>query len=318
MQKSIFPTAAAVTVAVIFGFSFLFTKDALFYLSPFQLLGLRFALAALSLTLLAVCRLVTLSIRPAHLPGLLKVAVWQPVLYFICETYGVKFTSASESGVVIALVPLAVTVLSNFMLGEKIAAGQGFCIGAAVAGVMLMALGGSPGGMGETKGHLLGIFLLFGAVLAAGFYNIFSRRAATDYAPMDITFIMMWLGALVFNAVGLTQSYLTGQMNNYVAAVQHLPVVSGLLYLGLLSSVVAFFLLNYALSRLPASRTAVFLNLIPVVSVLAGVVFYGERPGAWQLAGGALILLGVWGTNYFAWRPDRLQGAADDRAGIAG
>lgn len=318
MQKNIFPTVAAVIVAVIFGFSFLFTKDALFYLSPFQLLGLRFALAALSLTLLAACRMVTLRIRPAHLPGLLKIAVWQPVLYFICETYGVKLTSASESGVVIALVPMAVTVLSTFMLGERITAGQGFCIGAAVAGVMLMALGGSSGGRGETEGHLPGVFLLFGAVLAAGFYNIFSRRAAADHAPLDITFVMMWLGALVFNAVGLTQSYLTGQMTNYAAAVRHLPVVTGLLYLGLLSSVVAFLLLNYALSRLPASRTAVFLNLIPVVSVLAGVVFYGERPGAWQMAGGALILLGVWGTNYFAGRPDRLQAVVDDRKRMTG
>lgn len=299
MQKRIFPTAAAATVAVIFGFSFLFTRDALFYLSPFQLLGLRFALAALSLTLLAACGLVKLCIQRSHLIGLLKIALWQPVLYFICETYGVKFTSASESGVVIALVPVAVTVFSTFMLEEKIQARQGFCIGAAVIGVMLMALGGPASGAGDDKSHLLGILLLFGAVLAAGFYNIFSRRAAAKYAPLDITFVMMWTGTLVFNAVGLTQSYLTGQLNNYAAAVRHLPVVTGLLYLGLLSSVVAFFLLNYALSRLPASRASVFLNLTPVVSVLAGVLFYGERPGAWQLAGGALILLGVGGTNYF-------------------
>lgn len=307
MTRHFYPTAAAVTVAVIFGFSFLFTKGALFYLSPFQLLGLRFALAALSLTLLALGRVITLRIRLSHLPDLLKIALWQPVIYFICETYGVKFTSASESGVVIALVPVAVAVLSVFMLKEKITPGQGVCIGGAVAGVMLMALGGAAGENGESSSHLAGIFLLFGAVLAAGFYNILSRRAANIYTPLDITFVMMWLGALVFNAVGLTQSYLAGRLIDYIAAMQQLPVITALLYLGLLSSVVAFFLLNYALSYLPASRAAVFMNLTPVVSVLAGVLFYRESLSLWQLAGGAFIVLGVWGTNYFAGEPGKIR-----------
>lgn len=318
MPKQFLPTTAAVTVAIIFGLSFLFTKETLQYLSPFQLLGLRFALAALSLTLLVACRLVRLRIRLQHLPGLLKIALWQPVLYFLCETYGVKLTTASESGVVIALVPVAVTVLSIFILGEKITARQGACIGLAVAGVMLMALASSSNGGGESKFHLLGILLLFGAVMAGGFYNIFSRQASTEYPPLDITFVMMWLGALVFNAAGLTQSYLTGQMGNYYAALQHLPAAAGLVYLGLLSSVLGFLLLNYALSRMTASRTAVFLNLIPVVSVLAGVLFYGEKLGAWQMAGGALILLGVWGTNYFAERADKLPEEVEERLGVSG
>lgn len=316
MLKDFYPTLAAVTVAVIFGFSFLFTKGALYYLSPFQLIGLRFALAALFLTILAACRLVKLHIRPAHLPDLLKIAIWQPVLYFTCETYGVKFTSASESGVIIALVPVATTVLSIFMLKEKITLWQGIFINAAVLGVILMALGKPAGGLTGQPGHLLGVFLLFGAVLAAGFYNVLSRRASAGHFPLDITFVMMWLGALVFNAAGLVQSYLIGQLNNYIDAWLHLPVVTGLLYLGILSSVVAFFLLNYTLSHLPASRTSVFMNLTPVISVLAGIIFLGERLAVWQIAGGVLILLGVWGTNHFACKPKEVAGRQKPLANI--
>lgn len=114
---------------------------------------------------------------------------------------------------------------------------------------------------------------------------------------------MMWLGALVFNAIGLSESYFSGQLEVYYTSLRHPQVLVGLLYLGLFSSVVAFFLLNYALSRLPASRAAVFLNLIPVVSLLAGILFYGERLGIWQMAGCGLILLGVWGTNFYAVNP---------------
>lgn len=318
MRKQILPTASALTVALIFGFSFLFTKETLHYFSPFQLLGLRFIIAALGVTTLVAFGLVKLNIRLSDLPGLLKISIWMPVLYFVCETYGVKLTSASESGVVIALVPVAVTVLSVFILKEKISLGQGFSIGLAVAGVMLMALSSPTNGAGKANLHMLGIILLFGAVLAAGFYNIFSRRASVDYSPLDITFVMMWVGALVFNTAGLIQSYMDGQLNNYLTSMGHLPALAGLLYLGLLSSVVGFFLLNFSLSRMTASRTAVFLNLIPVVSVFAGVIFYGERLGLWQVAGGALILMGVWGTNYLANQADNLTGVAENTTGCEG
>ena len=300
------PVAAATVVAVVFGFSFIFTKGALAYLAPFQLLVLRFALAAFFLTLLAACRIIKLNLRTEKLPALLKIALWQPVLYFLFETYGIKLTSASESGVVIALVPLAITLLSVIMLGERITAAQGACAGAAVAGVIVMALAGPAADGNDPGGHLLGILMLFGAVVAGGLYNIFSRRAAANFTPMEITFIMMWLGALVFNAIGLAQGLAAGDFSGYTAHLGQLPVAFGLLYLGLLSSVGAFFLLNYALSRMPASRTAVFLNLIPLVSLLAGVVFYRERLGPWQLAGCTLILLGVWGVNYFAGRTLRI------------
>jgi len=290
-------------VSVIFGFSFVFTKGTLAYLSPFQLLGLRFGLAALALTSLTAVRLIRINIKMAHLPSLLKIAVLNPVLYFTLETYGVKYTSASESGVVIALAPMAVMVLSILMLGEKITAGQRVCIAAAVAGVALMALSGPGAPGGAPANHLLGILVLFGAVMAAAFYNVFSRQGAASFSPMDITFVMMWLGALVFNAIGLSESYFSGQLGVYYTSLQHPQVVVGLLYLGLFSSVVAFFLLNYALSRMPASRAAVFLNLIPVVSLLAGILFYGERLGIWQMASCGLILLGVWGTSFYAVNP---------------
>ncbi len=308
MFKDAYPTLAALSVAVIFGFSFLFTKAALFYLSPFQLIGLRFALAAISLTALVVLKVIKLNIRPRHLGGLLKIAFWQPVLYFICETYGVKYTSASESGVIIALVPVATAILSVFILKEKITLWQGLFINAAVLGVMLMALGNPAAGLEGESRHLLGVFLLFGAVLAAAFYSIFSRRASAVHAPLDITFVMMWLGAVIFNIVGLVQSYWTGQLGNYINVWHNLPVVTGILYLGILSSVIAFFLLNYTLSYLSASRAAVFLNLIPVVSVLAGILFLNEQLGSWQVGGGLLILLGVWGTNHFTRRHDKPVG----------
>ena len=69
---------------------------------------------------------------------------------------------------------------------------------------------------------------------------------------------------------------------------------AAIVYLSVLSSVVAFLLLNYASSTLPVTRTAAFCNLTTAISMFAGVVFLGEPFGAASLAASAMIILGVW------------------------
>lgn len=71
------------------------------------------------------------------------------------------------------------------------------------------------------------------------------------------------------------------------------------LYLGILSSVVAFFLLNYMLSKTNPSQTATYLNLTTVVAILGGVLLGGEPFTWYHMVGGAMIIIGVWGTMWF-------------------
>ncbi|NLK00363.1 MAG: DMT family transporter [Clostridia bacterium] len=298
MKRNTYPTMAAAAMAVIFGLSFLFTKGLLSYLTPLQLMGMRFAVAALVLIFLAALRLVKLNLVINDLPPLLGAAILSPGLYFIFETYGVKLTTASISSVIISLIPVATAVFAFFMLGERITVVQGAFITAAVAGVMLMALGGGDGSS-QGSSHMLGILLLVGAVASSAVFNIVSNSLSGRYSPIDITFVMMCFGAVTFNFVAAIHSYLTGSLANYQWVLKEPSVIIGLLYLGLLSSVVAFFMLNFALAHLTASRVAVFLNLIPVVSLFAGMLFLHERLSQGQALGCALILLGIWGTNYF-------------------
>ncbi|HAA80455.1 MAG TPA: EamA family transporter, partial [Thermoanaerobacter sp.] len=66
-----------------------------------------------------------------------------------------------------------------------------------------------------------------------------------------------------------------------------------------LSSVVAYFLNNYALSKLPASQASVFANLTTVISIIAGITIRHETFYWYHVIGAIMILIGVWGTNYF-------------------
>jgi drug/metabolite transporter (DMT)-like permease len=297
---------AGIGYATIFGFSFLMTKDALLALDPFELMFLRFALAALLMGGLAALGLLKVDFSRAAgarrgkgaLRDLALACLFQPVLYFVAETYGVRDSASSTAGLVLGALPAAVSVAGAFMLHERLGKRQSAALLLSVAGVALIVLRGASATEGE--GSLSGLLCLLGSLAAATFYNVFSRKASRAFSPAETTFAMMWTGAIVFGAVVALRSLASaagpeGSSGGLLS--RALPAWPGILYLGVLSSVLAFFLINFTLSRLKASQSIVFASLTTVVSVAAGVFIRGEAFGAAEIVGGLMIVLGVWGTN---------------------
>lgn len=283
-------------MAVIWGFSFLFTKETLNYTFPLQLLGFRFGAAALLLTVLKLTGVIRINLKGKPTSSLLLLSLFQPGLYFMGETWGVKWTSASEAGMVIALVPIAIATMAAYFLKEKLNSKQILSIAASVLGVLVIVSAQGKLQFGE---HLWGILALLVAVLAAGAYTILARHSSTKFTPWEITFVMMWAGTVIFNGLGIGQSVFEGSFTAYLKPLQVPSVLWAIFYLSALSSVLAFFLSNYMFATLPVSQTAPILNLITVVSVFSGVVFRGETFGWLHALGITLIILGVWGTNVF-------------------
>lgn len=295
-RKTLLPVLAGIGMALIWGFSFLFTRGALDYTSPLQLLGFRFGTAALLLTLLKVFGVIPIHFQGKAWRALLPLSFFQPGLYFVGETWGVKWTSASEAGMIIALVPVAVAIMARVFLKERLQPLQVLSIFASVLGVLVIILGQGRLEVGE---HLWGLLALLLAVISAGAYSILSKKSSAQFNPWEITFIMMWSGTVLFNGLGLVQSLWSGSVIEFWQPLSVRTVQGAVLYLGTLSSIGAFFLFNYMLSKLSVARTAPFTNLITVVSVLAGVLFRGE-PFSWYVGiGVAFIIFGVWGTNFF-------------------
>lgn len=296
IRNQTLPVMSGIGLSFIFGLSFLFSKEALASLEPLELLAHRFSLAAVILILLTISGLISIKLRPEMLRDLLPLALLQPVVYFLGETYGVKLTTASESGLIIALIPVAVTFLGKIFLHEKATGRQWTFIWITVVGVGIIIISDTGVTFGE---HSVGIIYLLAAVIAAAVYNVLSRKLSRSYSPLEITIIMMGTGAIFFNIINFISQ---PQKSDYFSAFTNLKTFIPLVYLGGLSSVVAFFLLNYMLKKMSASRAANYVNLTTIVSVLAGVVFRGERFGLMKIIGGFLILLGVWGSNLCQFR----------------
>jgi len=293
-MKKYLPYIAGLTFSSIFGFSFMFTKEALELLEPFHLLAFRFSVAAISLSFLVVLNIIKINFKGKKMGLLILLAVVQPGLYFIFETLGIAMTTSSEAGMMIALIPVFVTILAAIFLKEKPALIQIPFIILSVAGVLFIVLMRDNSGQ---SGKLIGIIYLLGAVLMAGIYNILSRKLSLSFKPVEITYLMMWSGAVFFNILAIVKH--RGGLYSYFTPLFNTQILISILYLGILSSVVAFLMMNYTLSQIEAAQAAVFANLTTIVSILAGVFIRGENFYWFQIVGGILIVAGVWGTNYY-------------------
>ena len=114
---------------------------------------------------------------------------------------------------------------------------------------------------------------------------------------------MMMVGLVVFNGIAVTEHVLRGELTSYFTPLFNPVAFFAVVYLGILSSVVAFFMLNFMLSKIEATKSAVFGNLVTVVSIIAGILVLGEPFYWFHVVGAILILLGVWGTNYYGIKP---------------
>lgn len=279
--------------SVIFGFSFLMTKETLEILGPVELLAVRFLIAALLMSSLLALGVIHVDFRAKPLGLLALMCLLQPVAYFIFETYGIANAATNVAGIILGALPAGVAIVGAFVLRERLTALQSAGLAMSIVGVVLVALFGQIN-TGETRA--IGIVFLTASMLSAVFFNIVSRKASKSFSAIERTFAMMWSGALCYGIPALVQN-LTGK--GHLAALFSVgdgrvaAAWGGLLYLGTLSSVAAFFLINYSLTYLQASQSAVFTNMVTVITVLAGVFIRHEAFSWSQGISLCLIVLGV-------------------------
>ena len=192
----------------------------------------------LLMTFLWLSGVININLKNKPLKKLMLLSLFQPIAYFIFETTGVKLTSSSEAGIMIALIPVVVTIFAAVFLKERPSKSQLFFIVSSVLGVIFIVL---MSGSENSTGHFAGILSLFGAVLAAGVYNILSRKLSANFTPVEITFAMMWTGAAVFSIISAVTGIINGNLDDYITYLSSASTLIPILYLGILSSVCAFY-----------------------------------------------------------------------------
>ena len=296
---------AVITGNTIFGFSFIFSKMALQITVPSVLIAVRFLTAFFVLNLIAFFGrkimisdgeggtrpLVEFSLRGKPLRYVLLLALFQPILYFLCESYGIVYTSSSFAGTIIAVIPIAGIVFDVLIMHSKVRMRQVVCAILSAIGVAITTIGAE--GM---KSSVLGLLILLGAVAAGALFYVFSKKSGDHYNALEQTYVMFALGSLVYVIFALVQC--RGQYQELILGALGEPIfIIAVLYLAVLSSVAAFISLNWGTVRVTVSEASIFANLTTVISIVAGVVFLHESFSLFQIAGAAVIIGSVYVAN---------------------
>lgn len=226
---------------------------------------------------------------------LLLLAFFEPCLYFIFEASALVYTTASQAGMIVAVLPLMVAVAARFLLQEKLSKNTLAGCALATAGAFLLSTAARP--TASAPNPALGNFLEFLAMASAVGYIILARRLTRRYPPFFLTAVQGFVGAIFFFPIIFLPPTSLPQTLDPVG-------VWATVYLGLFVTIGAYGLHNYGVSKIPASQASVFINLIPVVTVILGWLMLGETFTSQQWMASALVLIGVlWSQNF--WRRSR-------------
>jgi len=225
-----------------------------------------------------------LAIEKRDLPLVLFLAFLAvPVNQFLF-LLGIRYTTASNAALLYATTPILVVLFSRWLLKEKLTRQR-------IAGVLLGFAGVTivifERGVDASIDNLAGNLIIYCAVLAWGLYTVLGKRLISTYGPIRSTSLTLIVGTILFLPVGIW------------SAVQfpfdRLALESWLqiLYLGLITSVVAYMLWYYALSRAEAGKVAVFTNLQPLLTTVLAVLLLDQDVTVAFIVGGSVAIGGV-------------------------
>ncbi len=215
---------------------------------------------------------------------ILLMTAFEPCLYFIFEAKALQYTTASQAGMITSMMPLMTAIGAGIVLKEVIT--KKVMIGSFIAVVGAIWLSLSAQSSENASNPMLGNFLEFLAMICGAWYAIAIRYLTQRFSALFLTAAQGFVGAIFFFPLAIWE-YNTISMNVTNEA------LLWVLYLGVVVTIGGYGMFNLALSRIEASRASVFVNLIPVFTVILAYLFLGEVLKPTEIIASMVILCGV-------------------------
>ncbi|WP_052433628.1 DMT family transporter [Sulfurospirillum arsenophilum] len=246
--------------------SFIAFKAALGPLGPMSLMFGRMLIASLCFVYF-INGFRKLEFTKKDVKYILLLTFFEPCLYFVFEAKALQLTTASQAGMITSMMPLMTAIAASFVLKEYLSKRVVIGSALAVAGAVWLSLGAQSSE--HASNPLLGNFLEFCAMVCGTWYAISVRYLSQRFSALFLTAIQAFIGTIFFAPLALWE-YVTLPMSITW------EVFSWMCYLGIVVTLGGYGMFNLALSRIEASRASVFVNLIPVFTVLLAYLLLGE------------------------------------------
>ncbi len=291
-KKQVRGHAAALFTAVVWGSTFLASKTALVGgLSSMGLMAIRFSFALLFYMLYRPQCADNKSVKVTKKDELLFLLLGMSggSVYFFLEYSALQHTSALNVGVITSTVPI-VTTAALILMGRARLWWQ-YVVGTVLAfgGVLMIVFNGTF----SMEVHPLGDILAFGDVLMWSMYTILLEHLGKKYSEVFVSRKLFFYALLTLLPVILIMRPELG-----FEALQKKEVLLPVLYLALVASAACIFLWNFAVNRLGAVKTNMYMYLLTVVPVGVSALLAPDEVTVWKTAGSVMVLAGVMLADY--------------------
>ncbi len=273
-------------LAVFFwGWSFVFTKILLDYVTPIELMGLRFIIGLPFLYLVILKKKIKLQFDKKDY---LRVLIGGLIIaaHFFIQITGLQFTSATNTGWIISVTPLVLAILAFLFLNEKISRMAIYGIIIATVGIVLLVSKGNLANINWLSS--VGDWLVLVSAHTWAVFTVVTRDISRKYNPIAVTF------AMFIPATVITVGYML--FNSDWSVFINLPAepMIALTMLGVFCLVVAHWFWQEGVAKHGAAKAGFFLYLEPIATTVLAVPYLGETFGAFAALGGFLVLVGVY------------------------
>ena len=284
-SRRLLALVSLILLMIVWGSTFLVTKESVKELPPFTLGALRFMIATGVLGLIGAVRSGRAILRrPMPVGQLLLLAVSGVALFIVALNYAMLWGSVTQAAIIYALTPAAVAIAAVIALKERLSRSRVIGIGLSIAGVVLVI---GAGGKSATAPHpFMAAIAMLVVVTGWAIYTVVAKQVTNPDQVAVMTWVMA-LGALMLLPFSAWELVRSGWPSVSV------PGWGGIIFLGVVASALAYLVYNWTLVYLEASVVGVLSNLDPIVGVLSAVVFLGEALGPLQVLGGTAALGGM-------------------------
>lgn len=263
----------------IWGLDYTVAKTALELLEPLSLLFLRYCVGTLLLFAIKMKVDRHTIVRKKDIPFFLLCALTGEIMYFFCEYSAMDYLPVSVITMMLAFVPVVSIIGERVIFGRMFNGKMFIGILITVLGVALV-IGADISQLME--GRLKGYLFAFGAIMAWNCYNFITSKVGENYTGITMSFNQVFCTILVL----------------FPFIIHRLPplecftpeIVGGIIYLGVFSSGIGYFILIKGVVDLGPTISSMFSNFLPITATFFGWLFLGESVSLLQLVGGMIII----------------------------
>lgn len=277
---------SGLTAAAIWGGMYVVSDAVLDVVPPATLVLLRY-LIALPVLWIAARLAQARGIQRPDWPQLALTAFVGFGVSLLAQFAGTKLSTAAAGALITSATPAFIVLFAGWILRERAMGRQWLGLGIATIGVLIVSLLGDQPAADAATNPLLGNLLLIVAAVSWALYSVLVKLNSQKYAALAITLAVTALG------IPLVAPVAAIELQTQTIGPLTLPALLGILYIGIGSTAIAFFLWNKSFELLDAATASLFFFAQPVVGTLLAAIFRGEQLGWSFFAGGVLIVLGA-------------------------